>query len=52
VREVRPNTHLEHDLEIYFNLNDYLSFTRTKLDSCNVKISGNLKQKLGPKPIF
>jgi hypothetical protein len=35
-----------HDLEISFNLNDYYSFTTTTLDSVNVKISGNLKQKL------
>jgi hypothetical protein len=34
------------DLEIYFNLKDYFSFTTTTLDSVNVKISGNLKQKL------
>jgi hypothetical protein len=35
-----------HDLETSFNLNGYFSFTSTTLDSVNVKISGNLKQKL------
>jgi hypothetical protein len=37
---------LHHDLEISFNLNDYFSYTKTTLDSLNVKISGNLKKKL------
>jgi hypothetical protein len=35
-----------HNLEISFNLNDYFSFTTTTLDSVNVKILTNLKQKL------
>jgi hypothetical protein len=37
---------VHYDFEIYFNLNGYFSFTTTTLDSGNVKISGNLKQKL------
>jgi hypothetical protein len=54
VREVRPiifhvfscSSGSHHDSEISFNLNDYFSFTTATLDSGNVKISGNLKQKL------
>jgi hypothetical protein len=34
------------DFGIFFDLNGYFSFTSTTLDTVNVQISGNLKQKL------
>jgi hypothetical protein len=38
---------LHYDFEIYFNLNGYFSFTKTTLDSVNVKILGKKKLFLG-----